>query len=288
MADIKSLEASRDKAADKVEKCKATIVRHEGQKAKKLAALVKQGVDVSDLQAAKDAARAANNNELMWAIFEAERKDDDIKGATRKLRDAEGILANWQSRLDIEVEKERFLSEQAPAVIIEFLQQWVELARDWHIQAYARFLELKHELAEARHAAEKRFLAENPGARTWGREYDKFMKADEDVTRLAGQMSMLGGNVARMATYRKEEERLAWLDKMLEEDRKAKMFYLIHQVNEIVGTITDASYLRVNGKGNLDGFVIGEKGKAHVSTIGVGGYNIVCFHYRTNVYAIKE
>jgi hypothetical protein len=91
-----------------------------------------------------------------------------------------------------------------------------------------------------------------------------------------------------MATYRDEEKRAAYLEDVLERDRKAKLFNLINQVNEVIVKITDAKYLRVNEKGNLDGIVIGERGKARITTIGVGGYNIVCFHFRTNVYATTE
>ena len=46
---------------------------------------------------------------------------------------------------------------------------------------------------------------------------------------------------------------------------------------------TDASGLEVGAKGELNGLVNGTRGVARVTTIGAGGYNIQCFHFRTLV-----
>lgn len=284
---VQELQAKVDNAAANVEKRKATIARHKAQKEKKLAALVKQGVDVSDLQAAKDKARAEGNNELVWAIYDVESKDDDIVRATHKLKEAERILNDWQEKLSIEMEKERFLSEQAPPVIVEFLEMWKEQARDWYIKAYARYIELKSELEKAKEEAKERFLKENPEARAWGRAYDRYLKEDEKYRSISQDIAALGGHVATMASYYTEEERLAWLERMLEEERRTKLYDLIQRINEVVGSILDASHLRVSDKGNLDGIIVGEKGKAKIETIGAGGYNIQCFHYRTLVHLLK-
>lgn len=73
------------------------------------------------------------------------------------------------------------------------------------------------------------------------------------------------------------------LETFLENEKQIKILDLTSRVNEVVGTITDARHLDVSNSGNLNGFIIGEKGKAHVETITAGGYNIQCFHYRTLV-----
>lgn len=91
-----------------------------------------------------------------------------------------------------------------------------------------------------------------------------------------------------MYSFYDEEERLAWLEKELEKEKKAKMMDLIRRVNEVVGSITDASGLSIDVKGNLNGFIIGTTGKAEVETIGAGGWNIQCFHYRVLVKTIKK
>lgn len=76
------------------------------------------------------------------------------------------------------------------------------------------------------------------------------------------------------------------LDKQLIKDIENKYYKLINQVTEITGEIIDASHLSVHA-GELNGIIIGKNGKACVSTIGAGGYNIQCFHYRTLVKEVK-
>ncbi|MDF2950571.1 MAG: hypothetical protein K0S18_154 [Anaerocolumna sp.] len=73
----------------------------------------------------------------------------------------------------------------------------------------------------------------------------------------------------------------------LKQEYNRKYDYIIEKTNEIVGTITDASYLTVDTNDNLNGYIIGTRGKASVNTIGAGGYNIQCYHFRTLIHEIK-
>lgn len=66
-----------------------------------------------------------------------------------------------------------------------------------------------------------------------------------------------------------------------------KYDFIIERTNQIVGTITDASNLKVGAKDDLNGYIIGTKGTAKVQTIGAGGYNIQCFHFRTLINPMK-
>ena len=50
------------------------------------------------------------------------------------------------------------------------------------------------------------------------------------------------------------------------------------------GEITDASALTVGAKGDLNGYIEGKDGKASIKTIGAGGYNIQCYHFRTLIH----
>lgn len=67
----------------------------------------------------------------------------------------------------------------------------------------------------------------------------------------------------------------------------SKRIDLYKRCSEIVGIITDASGLRTGNNGSINGFVLGEKGKAYVETIYAGGYNIQVLHYRVLVKAVK-
>lgn len=77
-----------------------------------------------------------------------------------------------------------------------------------------------------------------------------------------------------------------WLEKEIEQEKNNKLIDLMNRVSSITGIITDASYLTIK-EGNLNGYIIGQDGKAEVETIGAGGWNIQCYHYRTLIKKIK-
>ena len=70
-------------------------------------------------------------------------------------------------------------------------------------------------------------------------------------------------------------------------DCKARYFQLVEEVTEITGIIQDATNLHISG-GELNGIIIGERGKAKINTFSAGGWNIQCYHYRHKVTKVKE
>lgn len=312
MADINNLKEKVAKAEEKVAKCKGTIERHQKQLVKKNQIVLKQGIvlDLSSKQKVEEVQMEHRQTDLYWEISEVKGKLEDIKGATRKLQDAEQILENWKSKMDLEIEKERFLEGNAPQVIKDFLEEWKELAYGWHVKRYDDYVEyckqlnagakkIKHDFIKASKAdvlkkyQEKYNETEEQAIEHHLRYYretklDKLLKEEKlDYDSISKRKAnFAGGTVLHMATIRNEEERLAWLEKELEAEKKAKMLDLIHRINAVVGAIMDATSLRIKA-GNLNGYIIGETGKAEVNTIGAGGYNIQCFHYRTLVKLIK-
>lgn len=79
------------------------------------------------------------------------------------------------------------------------------------------------------------------------------------------------------------EERL---NRDLNAEAEAKYDDIVNRTTSIVGEIVDASLLRCNEKGNLDGVIVGTRGNARVETIGAGGYNIQCYHFRTLIHKV--
>lgn len=67
----------------------------------------------------------------------------------------------------------------------------------------------------------------------------------------------------------------------------AKLLDLIGRIMSTVGTITDATALRIGPEGDINGYIEGTEGKAKIQTIGAGGYNIQCFHFRTLIHEYK-
>ncbi len=314
MADVQYYEEKVQKATEKVEKCKGTIARHEKGLDKKIQGVIKAvGIDLTgktkaEIEELKEPYRGTDHS---WSFYEVIGKLDDIKGATKKLADAERILGNWQEKLNVEIEKERFIEGNAPQVIKDFLEEWKAMAHQWHIKRYNGYQDFKKKLDEdvlqaridcikATPEYHERYLDEDGEVKkSWDGRYDLLnvfpRKPMDDYLKernldyrsiQARKADFAGGAVMYMDTIYKEEERLAWLEKTLEQEKKHKMIDLIHRINAVVGTITDATDLRIKA-GNLNGIIVGEKGKAKVETIGAGGWNVQVFHYRTLVHEVK-
>jgi hypothetical protein len=282
---IVELQAKVASAEEKVVKCQGTIQRHVQQLEKKM-----------------------KSNALSYEI---ESKQEDIKGASRKLRDAQEILQNWYNKLNVAVEKERFLEGNAPQVIKDFLEHWKRLAFDWHIKRYNAFQVFKKELHQEEvnarfeciktHPEFSRYIEPNGQITAYIREsygnlinvhprniMDTYLKEHNLYYSQVNQRlaSFAGQAVLKMCEFRDEGERLQWLEKMLEADKKAKMLDLITRINSVVGSMTNADRLSVDPKGNLNGIIQGTHGAARVETIGAGGWNIQCFHFRTLVHKL--
>lgn len=282
MSKVANLQASVLKAHTKVEKCKATIARHEKALAKKVDALEKisgRAVDISDIDSYKWNENGKSYS-YYWEACEVASKLDDIKGAKRKLRDAEIILGNWEAKLQKEIDKDDFIST-IPQALKDFLESWKQKAYDWHIQRYEKFVTFKEDLYKREAEAIDKFK-NIPYRERWA-------KMEElGLDNISRRLLNFGGTViVKMNEYRNEAERLAYLDRVLEDEKRRKAIDLINRINDVVGEITDASNLKVNDKLNLDGIIQGTKANAKVETIGAGGYNIQCFHYRTLVHEVK-
>ena len=78
------------------------------------------------------------------------------------------------------------------------------------------------------------------------------------------------------------------MNKDLDKEADAKYDDIVNRTIELVGKIIDASNLSIGMKGDLNGVIEGEKGKAKVETIGAGGYNIQCFHFRTLIHLLSK
>jgi len=305
---IEDLKLKVQAAEQKVEKCKATILRHRAQldkrilKAKELGCIILQ--DESQYKNYWSFYDSSTfTQEQTWAIFDIKTKLDDMKGAFQKLNDAERICANWKEKLDFEINKEKIIEDTAPQVIKDFLEDWKQKSFEWYKLRHASFLDFKAELREEEREAKTealRTLSEYADLRErfgdelytdfhinnpWPRKpMEDFLKErDLDYKSIKSRLSAYADQtIMKMCEFRDEDARLKWLDGALEQEKKAKLYLLITQINDITGPITDASYLCVNA-GEINGVIIGEKGAAKVLTFSAGGHSVQCYHFRTRV-----
>lgn len=74
----------------------------------------------------------------------------------------------------------------------------------------------------------------------------------------------------------------------LDREVAAKYDMIVERATQKVGKVVDASGLYVGDNGELNGYVKGNTGKkVKITTIGAGGYNIQCFHFRVLMNLVK-
>ncbi len=219
--------------------------------------------------------------------------ESDLRNTKLDLGEAEARLAVYERELAVETKK---ANSRNVAPILEFLDRWKKTCAEfyherlaeafaernaiWRLQAEAdaagygtdTYYELL-ELVQARRQAYNEALNgkyEKVSAERWGRTITTTKKVKD-------------GKWEAIKPYMEKdlETSMAKLRKDLDREADQKYDFIIERTCAIVGEITDASGLTVGSKGDLNGYIIGTDGKVKVQTIGAGGYNIQCFHFRT-------
>lgn len=240
--------------------------------------------------------------------YDIEWKRQEIKEAEKKLEEARQVFANWKSKLDKKISENEYLEANAPAVLKDFLESWKRRAISYHREKRIRFIEYRQDLKKQEREArldalrtlpsleryrelyQGREPSDNELANLWPRrEVDAFLhERGLDYRQIEKKLNDFGDPITfRLLEIRDEKERETWLEKAMEEEKKAKLLDLIQRIMGTVGTITDAAALEIGDDGDINGYISGTEGRAKVKTIGAGGYNIQCFHFRTLIHEIK-
>ena len=209
--DTKDLEVKVRKAEEKVKKWEATLARHHHQ------LLTKQ----------KSEDR-----------YGAQRKEEEIKSATKKLEESKRVLENWKEKIRAKLENDRFLEENAPEVIKNFLEDWKKRSFEWHVRRLEAYEALKKQLKEEKRAATIDFMKQKPECQQYLDEHGELKESSKwffsmPDPQLEEYLSSKGldyeqvriklinfatSTVLIMSKIRNEEERLVFLEKELEND----------------------------------------------------------------------
>jgi hypothetical protein len=147
-------------------------------------------------------------------------------------------------------------------ILERFLADWKQRAFDYYMGVIKRGIEIEKEhqrwceerKAEARAAGEYWFDAK--GLDHWRDTVRNFWREN----RFAKDIRDYGSKMTER------------LDKELDREVTNKRKSLITRVEKKAGKIIDANGLSLGANGEINGFVIGEKGKVKVQTIYAGGY----------------
>ncbi len=240
--------------------------------------------------------------------FDISIKQSDIESAVDKLEEAKQILANWQAKLDERIAADDYLEANAPEILKDFLENWKQHAIVYYREKRIHFIEYRKELKAQERAARLEALQTLPSLERYREIYKGRELTDSDLANLwprkdvdaflsergleyrqiQKKLNEFGDQITfRLLEIRDDQEREAWLEKAMEEEKRAKLIDLIGRIMGTVGTITDAAALHIGPEGDINGYIVGTEGKAKIQTIGAGGYNIQCFHFRTLIHEMK-
>jgi hypothetical protein len=218
----------------------------------------------------------------------------DLKITLSDIEAAQKALDSYKAQLEAEDEKAR--SRNVP-VIIEFLNNWRERVLEFHFGKFKEYYDEKQKVRdlyskvtgslyskdttperEAYEVAAAIFDKKCHGyyekrefTNRWGKkDYNKIKVKDGEYEWLRPYINERTLDAA-MAKFKKDIDK-EWI---------RKYDFIIERTNAIVGQITDASDLKIGAKHDLNGYILGTRGRAKVQTIDAGGYNIQCYHFRT-------
>lgn len=269
---IETLKDRIAKAEAKIEKKQGTIARYQKIIANKKAKIEKMGFTLEELAGTWSSDQ--KKYEAQWLLSDIETAEEGISNAEKEISKMTETLNELKEELQKAEEKANSRNVEA---ILTFLRMWKERVTEYYKDSFEEYLIAREDYNKEYDRLNKiRWNAETVEERRAAREQQernnrKFHKA---------------WNFVEVYEYcgRLDEARL---EKDLQRDADRKYDDIIEKTNKIVGEIKDATNLRVGEKGELNGYVFGTNGKAHVETIGAGGYNIQCFHFRTLIHEVK-
>ena len=210
--------------------------------------------------------------------------ESDKRWTIKDLEAAKKAIEEYRAKLAEEQNKES--SRNVPA-ITEFLDSWKKRMFDYYMKgieiasAESDRIRALFAVDYDKACKESQILRE--------RKYGKFETVTETDWRgrkYRKEVKVANGDLEQYRPYveYKKAEAVAKLEKDLNDEYRRKYDFIIERTCAIVGTITDATNLKVGLNGELNGFILGTDGKAKVETIGAGGYNIQCYHFRTLIH----
>ena len=210
-----------------------------------------------------------------WEVNPYWYHESDLRSTTRDLEKAKESLAKYEA--DLATANEKAASRNVPA-ITEFLDNWKLKTAEFYRNSLPEYTKALDAYREEDHK-----YTEWWNRQRWHVTPEERKEKDREHRKMRERFREHWSwfEVYAIRHYDRVELDEEKLEKDLTNEYNRKYDWIIERTNEIVGQITDASYLSVGDKGDLNGIIKGTKGDARVQTIGAGGWNIQRFHFRT-------
>lgn len=210
----------------------------------------------------------------------------ELDYAVQDLHDAQLTLEKYQNSLNLELAKDNEFENNRIMVIWNFLLNYKEQVAEYirsNIDVLNEYYEVNSKMCDWHNNNSYKVYNGQMTKEEYNRVYNELREKERELESNIHPYTKLVATRNYPEKIRTVDE--AKLEEILLKDCKARYFQLVNEVTEITGIITDATNLAIHG-GELNGIIIGEKGKAKVLTFSAGGHTVQCFHYRTKVSAI--
>ena len=237
------------------------------------------------------------DEEYLWQDY-LKNCNRELDYAVQDLHDAQLLLDKYQNMLNLEKSKDDEFNNNRIKVIWDFLLNYKEQVAQFireNLSVLDEYYEVNSQACDWYNNNRHKVYHGEMTKEEYNKVYNELLRREKELksnihpyTQECAKKDYIIEGSKRYIDEKK-------LDEILLKDCKARYFQLVDEVTEITGVITDAKGLNIHA-GELNGIIIGEKGKAKVQTFSAGGYNqgiIVnvkhgqCFHYRTRVDAIR-
>jgi len=211
----------------------------------------------------------------------------ELDHAIQDLHDAQLTLEKYQNALNLELAKDNEFENNRITVIWNFLLHYKEEVAQYirnNMSILNKYYEVNSKMCDWHNNNAYKVCKGEMTKEEYNKVYNELRNQEKELESNIHPYTKL----VAIRNYPEKERKVdeVKLEEILLKDCKARYFQLVNEVTEITGIITDANNLTIVA-GELNGIIIGEKGKAKVQTFSAGGWNIQCFHYRTKVNAIK-
>ena len=225
--------------------------------------------------------------EIHNIVFTIQSAQESIRNAEKEIQKTELKLTDYTAQLDkiLAIEKSRTIKP-----ILDFLEVWKKRVKDYYLESFTAYVQaMNHAKSEYQKYNDWYYHEKgmNESEEIQKEKKQSVIDARKAVERFQFLERYIAYEVQDNSTLSVPVVNHQKLDQHLQIEAENKYDNIVNRAVEITGKILDATDLSIGSTGEFNGIIVGENGKAKIETIGAGGYNIQCFHFRTLIPKIN-